>query len=241
MYRHFYIAVLICAVCAGCDEQTRTRLATQPDHRMVPHHVVESPTAKSAEMYFRMKKGHLSVGSDALALMVSKHRYKSPVRAPLLEFQEVEEKAYLALTQENIPSIGVFGYGDAMNEWDVQLNPSLPLDLTLEFGQGTGTLDMNKLNLDRLRLYNQKGRLEIDLAAKKLDKDIVIWIKNLDGDIRLKLPPDAGAQITTLRGAEISAENFNQEDAIFTNEPFEGAEHRIFIDVQSRSGNILIQ
>lgn len=235
------IALVLCLVCAGCDAQTRTEIAARPDYRMVPNHVVDSPTAIATELYLSMKKGNLLMGADALPVMVSQHRYKSPVRAPVLEFYEVEQKAYVALTQENIPSIGVFGHGDAMNEWDVQLNPKLPLDLTVEYGIGQGRLDLNGLNLDRLRIYNREGRLEIDLTHKKLDKDIVIWMNNHHGDIRLKLPPDAGAQVTTVRGAEVVAENFTRENAVFTNANYEEAVHRIFVDVHSLSGNIIIQ
>lgn len=236
-----YMTVIVSVMCAGCDAETRTRLGAHPDYRLVPHHIVEAPQAKSAEMYFRMKKGRLTMGADSLALMVSKHLYKSPVRAPILEFTEVEDKAYLALTQESIPSIGVFAHGDAMNEWDVQLNPQLPLDLTLEFGRGQGTLDLHKLNLDRLRIYNEEGDLDIDLTAKELTGDISIWMNNHRGNIRLKLPAGAGAQITTIRGAEITAEHFTRDKAIFTNERYEEAEHRIFVDVQSLSGKVIIQ
>lgn len=213
----------------------------RPDPRMVPHHVVESPTAERAEMYFRMGKGNITMGSRALALMVSKHRYKSPARAPRLEFQELDKKAFLSLTQELIPSIGVFGFGDAMNEWDVQLTPALPLDLTVEFGRGQGLLDLSGLDLERLRIYNQKGDLEIDLSGKALTKDIVIWMNNHHGDIRLKIPEGAGAQITTVRGAEIEAPDFIQKKSIFTNERYEQSTHRIFIDVQSLDGNVIIQ
>ncbi|MCA9402593.1 MAG: hypothetical protein KC897_02320 [Candidatus Omnitrophica bacterium] len=236
-----FISLFISLVCGGCDAETRTRMAARPDYRMTPNHVVETATATSTEFYLKMQKGDLKMGAEALPVMVSQHRYMSPVRAPVLEFYEVDQKAYVALTQESIPSIGVFGQGDAMNAWDVQLNPKLPLDLTVEYGKGRGQLDLNGMNLDRLRIYNREGRLEIDLSAKKLDRDIVIWMNNHHGDIQLKLPPDAGAQITTIRGAEIVAENFTRNNAVFTNVNYEGAAHRIFVDVLSLSGNVTIQ
>lgn len=235
------LLVLTCLLLSGCDAETRTRLAARPDYRMVPHHVVEAPQAQSAEMYFRMKKGKMQLGGNANALLVSKHAYKSPVRAPILEFQEVEEKAYLALSQETIPSIGIFGYGDSMNEWDVQLNPKIPLDLTVEFGKGTGDLNLNQLNLERLRIYNHEGNLSIDLTTKNLQQDLSIWMNNLDGDIHLKLPPNTGAHVTTVRGAEITAESFQKDKAIYTNDHFENARNRIFVDVHSLSGKVIIQ
>lgn len=241
MIKKILFPLLVMTFLSGCDAQSRERYINRPDYRMVPHHVVESPTAERAEMYFRMRKGNITVGSQALALMVSKHRYKSPVRAPRLEFQELDKKAFLSLTQELIPSIGVFGFGDAMNEWDVQLTPALPLDLTLEFGRGQGRLDLGGVDLERLRIYNQKGDLEIDLSGKQMTKDIIIWMNNHHGDIRLKIPVGAGAQITTVRGAEIEAPNFTKEKSIYTNERYKQSAYRIFVDVQSLDGKVIIQ
>ncbi|MBZ0166928.1 MAG: cell wall-active antibiotics response protein, partial [Candidatus Omnitrophica bacterium] len=109
------------------------------------------------------------------------------------------------------------------------------------FGRGQGRLDLNGLDLERLRIYNQKGDLEIDLSGKTMTKDIIIWMNNHQGDIRLKIPAGAGAQVTTVRGAEIEAPDFTQKQSIYTNERYEQSAYRIFIDVQSLDGNVIIQ
>lgn len=222
-------------VTLGCDP------AVKSDPRMIPSHVVEMQQAVSADIYLRMFSGNLILGAKAKALMVGTYHYNSPVWVPVMTYQEADQKGRLMLTQERIPTIGSFAKNDAMNQWDIQLNKNVPLELTIEFGRGQGFIDLNELDLKQVKLINKNGKMNMDISGRELKEDLVLWINNENGDLDITLPKNVGIRVSTVRGAKIIAEGLKQENAIYKNELDGTAAKHIFVDIKSDAGTVVFR
>lgn len=219
----------------GCDP------ALKPETKMVPNHVVQIKDAQSADVYLRMFSGNLNIGAKGLALMVGTYTYNNPIWVPTMNYKEIDQKGWLMVTQDEVPTIGSFSRNDAMNRWDIQFDKKIPIELTIEFGKGHGTFDLNEVALNRLKLLNRNGALDIDLSARVLKDDLVLWINNEAGDINISLPKNVGVRVTTVRGAEIVADGLIKENAVYKNE-LEGSDVKhIYLDIKSDAGTIIIR
>ncbi len=229
-----FITILIVAFGAGCDVPQR------PNPAQVPSHVAEIDGVKSADVYMRMAAGELRVENQSLALMVAKYKYNTPIRIPKKNFEVEDGVGKLSLTQEIIPSIGVFARGDGMNEWEVHFQKDTPLNLHLEFGRGSAYLNLAGLTLKRFKLLNESGIVGIDLSTINLTDDLVLWIDNGDGDIGLKLPENYAVLVNTERGAEIVAATLIQDGDVYSkNANLTGP--RIYINIKNIAGMVKLK
>lgn len=219
----------------GCD------VVLKPETKMVPNHVVQMIDAQTADVYLRMFSGNLIIGAKGLALMVGTYTYNNPIRVPIMTYKEIDKKGWLMVSQEEIPTIGSFARNDAMNQWDIQFDKKIPIELTIEFGKGRGMFDLNEVDLKRFKLLNRKGKLDIDLSTRILKDDLNLWINNEEGDISISLPKNVGIRVTTVRGADIVADGLIKENAVYKNE-LEGSDVKhIYLDIKSDAGAIIIR
>ncbi|MBP9854618.1 MAG: hypothetical protein KBD53_07115 [Candidatus Omnitrophica bacterium] len=235
MIRKIFLLSWICLLHLGCGP------VDMPDSKLVPNHVVEVKEAKTADVFVRMFSGHLFIGPNAKTLMVGTYQYNNPTNAPTMNYTEIDQKGWLSLLQADIPTIGTFPRNDAMNRWDIQLNKDFPTELSIEFGKGDGKINLNDMNLTFFRLLNKKGKLDIDLSTSKLKEDLVLWMDNEAGEISIHLPKNVGVQVTTVRGAQIVAEGFKKEDAVYKNEWAGSDAKQIFVDIKSEAGTINVR
>ena len=129
--------------------------------------------------------------------------------------------------------------------WDVQLTPSIPIDLTLDSGSGSCDFDLSELQLERLFLDSGSG--SVDLALP--EGDYSVTMDTGSGSVSIDLPEDVEAAIVLDSGSG----SFNpgsrftlvdgewDDDGVWETDGFDSAELTITFTIDQGSGSITIR
>jgi hypothetical protein len=131
--------------------------------------------------------------------------------------------------------------GVVRNEWDLQLNSSLPLALKLQADLGAvdTNLQLGHLNLTRLEVSSGPGPTVIDLTGT-WTHDVHIRLYGGTGQIRLILPASTGAQVTTAGGpGTLQAPGWQVNGDTYTNAGY-GQGSTLWIYAKLGGGNIVL-
>ena len=129
---------------------------------------------------------------------------------------------------------------ETRNEWQLQLNSGVPVDLTLEMGAGNLELDLTDIMLQAATLQIGAAKTDIDLN-RNWEHDLTIALKMGVGDMALHLPASMSVQVN-IDGAltKVTAVNFTEDGDTYTNAAFNSAEPTLTINLESGIGNITL-
>jgi hypothetical protein len=107
-----------------------------------------SQTAQETEIVFKMTSGRFILTPDGQDLVNGSIKYNVEQWEP--EFNRRDN--YFEIRQVNPFRLTGIPLGDIENIWELALNDSLPLNLTIEGGASENDFDLSGLNLTRLRI-----------------------------------------------------------------------------------------
>ena len=148
---------------------------------------------------------------------------------------------------------------DNVNNWDIRLNNTTPMDLSIKLGGGEGNYDLRQLKMNSLEIKLGGGKLDIDLrhsSLPRLDFKAVAgeatvdlsgdWKNDLEadfvcgfGELNLKLPKNIGVSIKAsgILGS-INAPGFSKEGSNYTNDAYRKTKVTLYIDIFGGIGNV---
>lgn len=136
------------------------------------------------------------------------------------------------------PKTGVSNPFDWINEimsdarWEIGLNPEVPLDLNVDVGSGSATLDLASLQLEQLDIDGGSGSTRLWLPASEDTYDV--GIDGASGSFTIEV--GEGAKIdATIRGASGSL-NITIEEGANVEAEIRGASGSTTINVPGRTG-----
>src|SRR4030042_3045266 len=143
---------------------------------------VELGDAKSVRVEIGFGAGDLQLTGGAEKLMEADFTYNVAKIKPEVEFTD----GTLVVRQPEVNGLpSLLDITDFRNEWGLQLSNEVPMDLSVDQGAGTGTLQFSGLSLTGLDVSFGAGTYTVDLSGD--------WARNLDVTI------DAGAAFLTVR------------------------------------------
>jgi hypothetical protein len=125
-------------------------------------------------------------------------------------------------------------------DWDLNLTPSVPLDLQAGLGAGELVLDLSGLELSRLEVDLGAGRLLLTLPA---EGRFEARINGAVGEMVIVVPEGMQVRIesnTALAGIEVP-EGFRRDEDIYTTAGYEGAENQINLEASQAIGKITVR
>jgi hypothetical protein len=186
--------------------------------------------AKSARVELRMGSGELRVKSGTAKLMEAAFAYNVPDWKPVVNYRAGE----LSVLQPN----GSGSFGNTVNNWDVNLNGTLPMEITANLGAGEANLELGQLNLSRVELNIGAGEMNVDLRGEP-KHDYTVQIRGGVGETVVHLPKDVGISATATKGiGDISTEGLEQRDGVWINPDRIGAPVTVRLDVKGGVGQI---
>src|SRR5688572_8644162 len=186
--------------------------------------------SKTVRVGIRMGGGELKVTSGTGKLMEGAFAYNVPDWKPIIEYKAGE----LTLAQPGYSA----SFGNAVNNWDVTLNNTVPLDLTANLGAGEANLELGKMNLSRVELTIGAGEMNVDLRGDP-KRDYTVQIRGGVGETTVHLPKDVGISATATKGiGDISTEGLEQRDGVWVNPDRIGAPVTVRLDVKGGVGQI---
>ena len=139
----------------GCGLQTTSVTEVRSETQSV-----DLDAASSASVQIEFGAGELKVAGGAASLLDANFRYNVNDWQPQVEYSENGEQGQLLITHQGdrVP-VG----GELINEWNLQFNNEVPLELTIQTGAGESQLDLAALNLTAVTIETGAGVTDIDL------------------------------------------------------------------------------
>ena len=186
--------------------------------------------AKSGRVAIRMGGGQLHVASGTAKFMEAEFAYNVPEWKPVVDYKAGE----LTLSQ---PSYSA-SFGNSVNNWNVNFNSALPLEIIANIGAGEAKFELGEMNLSRVDLNIGAGQMTVDLRGTP-KRDYNVQIRGGVGETVVHLPKDAGISATATKGiGDISVEGLENRNGVWVNPDRVGAPVTVRLDVKGGVGQI---
>ena len=187
--------------------------------------------AKTVKLKLEMGAGVLRVQGGASELMDGYFMYNIERWRPEIEYHITGSRGDLSVQQGRCSGIPV---GNTRNEWEIDLNEDVPLDLEVNFGAGKGVLDLRSLILESVDIDMGVGDLTVDLSGER-DRGMDVVINGGIGSAVVYLPIDVGVRVKVDKGiGSVYARGLNKREHVYTNDVYEKSD--VFLDISIDAG-----
>jgi hypothetical protein len=161
--------------------------------------------------------------------------------------QRVRRRDGTASVELRLPSRVIFPFvpwvwGAGGLNWDVRLNPKVPLDLKLETGAGQNVLDLSDLQVRSLELETGVSRTDLTLPARagmtraEIETGIArVTIRVPDG-VAARIEVDGG-----LSSVHVDTTRFPKNGKVYQSPDYAGAVHKVDVEIDTGIGSINIR
>ncbi len=203
--------------------------------------VIDAEDAESVAAEIMMGAGKLVVQSGTAALMEGEFNYSHQDYAPDITYRvRSGGRGDLLVEQDDDPKFHV--QSDYKNEWELDFNEEIPLDLDITLGAGESILDLAELNLESFALKMGAGSAYVDLSGT-FDQDLSITIQGGVGELTVLLPVDTNINAEVTGGlGEINTRGLDRVGEMFVSK-HSGSGPVMNITIEAGIGqlNLLVQ
>ncbi|MCM3638600.1 toast rack family protein [Sporosarcina luteola] len=157
---------------------------------------------------------------------------------PKVTYKKKKDIGSVKIKQGSKPTFG-FNKRKLKNEWDLHLTNEIPIDLDVDMGVSTSTLNLKGLQLNSLSVDSGVGESVIDMSGEwkkgfRADMDLGV------GDVTIILPKQTGVRVNVSKGiGRVDLKDFTmQNDGVYVNEAYSGADVIIDITVDIGVGDV---
>lgn len=206
---------------------------------------VTDETATIAPQGASSMKADLTIGVGRLALrgagsnaLDARFTYQPLSWKPVVDYSVQDGVGTLHVRQ---PRSGASQLVAKHNDWDVSLPESMPIDLAVHFGVGTGTLDLTRLNVRSLDAEMGTGESTIDLSGARtsnVDGSIEVGV----GAVTIRVPDDVGVAVTGSKDGvgDLVADGFTSQGDEMVNSQYGKSPVTIRLNVRRGVGEVRI-
>lgn len=186
-----------------------------------------------ARVNLNMGGGELKVSSGAGILLLASFDYNVPEWKPQVSYDGTGE---VTISQPGRDGVHI-GFNQK-NEWSVQLNRDVPMEIMARLGGGDATLELGSLSLRRVEMEMGAGDLKMDLrGSPKSSYDV--RVRGGAGNATVRLPSEVGVDATATGGiGDVSAEGLHQDGHRYTNDALGKSSVTIRLDIEGGVGSI---
>jgi N-terminal domain of toast_rack, DUF2154 len=198
---------------------------------------VELGTVDSARAEIEFPAGELKVTGGAANLMDGAFRSNVTDWRPHVVYKVDGSQGALTVSalDKNLP-VGK----EVINQWDIQLNNNLPLDLMVSTGAGMSDLDLSDLDLTNLRLEIGTGETNLDLSGD-WSHNLTATINGGLGDLSIRLPANLGVRVNLDKGlVNVTATGLTQDQHGYVNHAIGTTPNTLTLDISGGVGTIAL-
>lgn len=215
-------------VLTGCNNSI---LATEKTDEEI---IIKKDKARELEVVVNFGAGKMEVTGGANEWVNGNAVYEPEKMKPEVVYDRVGNTGKVEISQPNNLKIG-----KQKNEWYLQVNEEVPVDLVINAGASKTDLNLNGIQLKGLEVNAGVGEVNVDLGGD--------WKNSFSGQISsgigkmtVILPEETGVRIKASKG--IGSANFegfiSRGDGIYENEAFENAKVKIDLKVDLGIGEV---
>ncbi len=221
------LILVLLGTLAACEES----IGPQTDNQ-----TIAPDGAKRAEVNLRMGAGQLRVAGAAQdALMEGTFRYNRERLKPEIDYHVSGTTGILNVGPRRHHGIYL---GHVRNEWDLQLNKSIPVDLTVKLGAGEGRLDLRGLDLTGVDIDMGVGEMRLDLSGHHA-KGFSVKVNGGVGSGTLLLPSGVGVRVRVNGGiGSVNVHGLLKSGHEYTNDAYGKSDVTIDIKIDAGIGSL---
>ena len=194
--------------------------------------VIDRDNADQVRVDVRMSAGNLRISPGDDKLLRADFDYNVPSWKPEVRYDAGD----LRISQAD--SAGHSHLGDTRSEWDLRLNPDVPLDIRVQFGAGEARMNVGHLSLRDVAVEMGVGKMDMDLRGEP-EHSYTVSIHGGVGEATVRLPAGVGVDAHLEGGiGEIHAPGFHREGGRYINDEYAHSKYTIHLDVQGGIGAI---
>jgi len=195
---------------------------------------IERDRSETVGVDLDMKAGTLRVAGGTDKLASADFHYNIASWKPDVRYNSASGRGSLTITQ---PDSGTLS-GNARNEWDLQLNHEVPLDVEVHMGAGEAFLDLGGLTLRKVSVEMGAGKVDLNLRGTP-KTSYEVRLHGGVGEATIRLPSTVGvdAQVTGGIG-EIKASGLHHDGSRYFNDILGKSKVTIHLDVEGGVGSI---
>ena len=204
---------------------------------MTDHPVrVELGKAERANIELVMGAGEMIVSSGADDLVDGRFTYNSPQLEPEVHSSTTGVHESVTISQRETHHFG----GKIRSTWDLKLNKTVQIELTVKCGAGKAGLTLGGIRLRQLDVSMGAGQVDLDLRGKPL-QDYEVSVSGGLGQAIVHLPSGVGIQAEAQGGlGSISVTGLEKRGDHYENDLYDKAKVNIRLKVKGGIGNIQI-
>lgn len=180
--------------------------------------------------------GDLSDSSDLISGSIERGAGETITQ----DFYTSGDTAFLTIKSKSEWVIPFWDDAQWHRSWDLNLNRSVPVDLSINTGVGEATLDLEKLNLTNFDLNTGAGNTDVTMPANgNFNASIDAGV----GNLTLTIPEGMAARIqidSGLGNTDVAGEYTHKGD-LYESPGYDEAANRIDLDIDGGVGNITIR
>ena len=194
--------------------------------------LVEKDKAKALEVDIDLGVGEMNVSSGAKEWVEGNAEYNVKKLAPQVDYDVHGDTGEVEIKHKGSTRLGL---SNIKNTWAIQLNDSIPMDLTVETGASLANLDLQGLQLEKLDIEAGVGDLTVNLGGD-WKKSFTTTIETGVGQTTVILPSKVGVKLTTEKGIGSSKVEglMSKGNGVFVNEAYDTAD--VVLEVNSELG-----
>jgi len=218
-------------IMSGCSLES---VATSDTRRET--NAVDLGAVESARVEIQMEAGELRLKSGTPKLLEAQFAFNVPEWRPVVDYKTSSARGTLAISQPKSQRNGRFV--NAVNEWDLNLNAQVPLEVAANLGAGEASLDLGRMNLAGVDVNMGAGELKMDLRGEP-KRDYNVQVKGGVGEATIYLPRNVAISATATGGlGEIKIDGLEKRDGVWVNPDRIGAPVTVRVDVKGGIGQI---
>lgn len=194
--------------------------------------LVEKDKVKALEVDIDLGVGEMNVSSGAKEWVEGNAEYNIKKLAPQVDYDVHGDTGEVEIKHKGSTKLGL---SNIKNTWAIQLNDSIPMDLTVETGASLANLDLQGLQAEKLDIEAGVGDLTVNLGGD-WEKSFTTTIETGVGQTTVILPSKVGVKLTTEKG--IGSSNveglISKGNGVYVNEAYDKAD--VVLEVNSELG-----
>lgn len=250
--------IITFSLLAACDLRHRSDEEESSQQRMW-NKTVRMDNVESVNTDIAMKAGKLTVTGGAQYLMEADIQYSREQWKPDIRFSDNGKTGRLSIEQPSMTADFNLNIDEESNAWTIHLNDRIQQDLHCEIGAGQTELNLQGLNLSRVRIDAGVGEHKIDLRDSSVPEmeinagvgEVSIdltgaWRNDLNaeinggiGQLNLRLPRNVGIRLEVSGGlGSVDAPGLQRQGRVYTNDLYGNASQNLVFDVKAGMGSI---
>ncbi|ENK1243255.1 hypothetical protein AB2063_001390 [Clostridium botulinum] len=204
--------------------------------------IIDSNGVEKAKVNLEFGVGKLNISGNEEKLMKGNFVYSKKEWKPEIKYEVKDKEGKIAISQSSLNGGNTSLNKKEYNEWDINLNEKIPMEINLNLGVGDFKADLNKINLKELKVEMGVGKVNLDISGD-YKNNVKVDIQGGVGEATVYLPKSIGVKIKAEKGVGgVKANGFIMEDGnIYKNSQYGKSKNSIDVNIEAGVGAINIE